>query len=90
MHKIPLTKIEREGLINHGLPVGKPSQLSDAFRHGVKWALDNAVPEGWKLVPIEPTHEMFCAGYHELEKCELIESIYKAMLEAAPKGVSND
>ena len=45
MHKIPLTKIEREGLVNHGLPVGKPSQLSDAFLHGVKWALDNAVPK---------------------------------------------
>ena len=43
MHRIPLTELERAGLINYGLAVGKPSQLSDAFRHGVKWAIDNSV-----------------------------------------------
>ena len=37
MHKIPLTKIEEDGLQNHGLDIGKPSQLSDAFRQGVAW-----------------------------------------------------
>ena len=41
MHRIPLTELERAGLINHGLAAGNPSQLSDAFRHGMKWALDN-------------------------------------------------
>lgn len=41
MHRIPLTELERAGLINHGLDVGRPSQLSDVFRHGMKWALDN-------------------------------------------------
>ena len=47
MHRIQLTELERTGLINHGLAVGSPSQLSDVFRHGVKWALDNvkAVPQ---------------------------------------------
>lgn len=45
MHKIPLTELERAGLTAHGLDIGKPSQLSDVFRHGVKWALDNAVPQ---------------------------------------------
>ena len=46
IHKIPLTELEQVGLTKHGLPIGKPSQLSDVFRHGVKWALDNvnAVP----------------------------------------------
>lgn len=39
MHKIPLTDIEREGLKTHGLPIGTPSQLSDVFRHGVKWGV---------------------------------------------------
>jgi hypothetical protein len=42
MHKIPLTNLELSGLRAHGLDVGKPSQLSDAFRQGVKWVLENA------------------------------------------------
>lgn len=39
-HKTPLTSIEREGLIAHGLGryIGKPSQLADVFRQGVAWA----------------------------------------------------
>jgi hypothetical protein len=41
MHKIPLTQLELEGLLAHGLGLGSPSQLSDCFRLGVKWALDN-------------------------------------------------
>ena len=39
MHKKPLTDLEREGLAAHGLSVDKPSQLADAFRHGVAWVL---------------------------------------------------
>lgn len=39
MHKVPLSKLEEEGLKLHGLSVGKPNQLSDAFRQGVAWAL---------------------------------------------------
>jgi len=39
MHKIPLTELERSGLKSHGLDIGTPSQLSDVFRHGVKFAL---------------------------------------------------
>ena len=49
MHKIPLTELERDGLKAHGLDIGTPSQLSDCFRHGVKWALDNSVP---KWIPV--------------------------------------
>ncbi len=37
-HDVQLTELEKSGLQKHGLPVGVPSQLSDAFRHGVKWA----------------------------------------------------
>jgi hypothetical protein len=37
-HKIPLTPLEESGLRAHRLPIGKPSQLSDAFRNGVAWA----------------------------------------------------
>ena len=39
MHKVPLTPLEEEGLKKHGLPIGTPSQLSHAFRHGVAWVL---------------------------------------------------
>lgn len=37
MHKVELSSYVKEGLINHGLPVGSPSQLADAFRLGVAW-----------------------------------------------------
>ena len=38
-HKTPLTPLEESGLRAHRLPIGKPSQLSDVFRQGIKWAL---------------------------------------------------
>jgi hypothetical protein len=41
MHKIPLTELERSGLKAHGLDIGTPSQLSDVFRQGMKWAQEN-------------------------------------------------
>lgn len=41
MHKIPCTTLEEKGLVGHHLPVGKPSQLSDAFRYGMLWAQNN-------------------------------------------------
>jgi hypothetical protein len=37
MHKIPLTPTEEAGLRAHGLDIGTPSQLSDAFRQGLAW-----------------------------------------------------
>ena len=39
MHRMPLTTVEHEGLVRHGLgrAIGKPSQLADVFRQGVKW-----------------------------------------------------
>lgn len=39
MHKVPLTKLERDGLEAHHLAIGTPSQLSDCFRLGVQWAI---------------------------------------------------
>ena len=38
MHLKPMTPEEESGLRAHGLPVGTPSQLADAFRFGVAWA----------------------------------------------------
>tara|TARA_Y100001960_G_scaffold147727_2_gene156272 strand:+ start:4113 stop:4787 length:675 start_codon:yes stop_codon:yes gene_type:complete len=40
MHKEVKSKQEVEGLLAHGLPVGKPSQLSDAFILGMHWEQD--------------------------------------------------
>ena len=93
MHKIPLTELEHDGLLAHRLPIGVPSQLSDVFRSGIKWANEHriaelqakAVPEGWKLVPVDPPSAM-------LDEIHLVEDFtyaaltarYKAMLAAAP------
>lgn len=40
MNKSPLTPLEREGLLAHHLKTDQPSQLSDAFRAGVAFALE--------------------------------------------------
>lgn len=39
-------------------------------------------PDGFKLVPIEPTEEMLQAGFESHEGST--EGVYKAMLDAAP------
>ena len=45
-----------------------------------------AVPEGWKLVPIEPTHEMTEQGAQEADwYAHNAYDCYKAMLDAAPQ-----
>ena len=72
MHKIPLTQLEEDGLRAHGLDIGSPSQLSDVFRHGIKWALEQAAPqpeqsglvetlERVKLTDEEARHHSFSA-----------------------------
>ena len=44
-----------------------------------------SVPEGWKLVPIEPTSEMLDAGdYVGADYYDIAGSVYDAMLAAAP------
>jgi len=40
-------------------------------------------PQGWKLVPIEPTPEMWKAGLANLFKD--VDGVWKAMIEKAPK-----
>lgn len=39
MIKTQLTPLELEGLLQHKLPTDRPSQLSDAFRLGMAFAL---------------------------------------------------
>jgi len=52
MHKIPLTPIEESGLRAHGLDIGKPSQLSDAFRQGVRYASTQLPSQGGEAVEV--------------------------------------
>lgn len=45
-----------------------------------------AIPDGWQLVPVEPTGEMLQAAFTYLEDIDFIATgVYKAMLAAAPK-----
>lgn len=59
------------------------SQLQQVYEAGLR----DAVPEGFTLVPIEPTVEMLDATgaiYDDIK--EMTVASYKAMLAAAPKG----
>lgn len=64
--------------------------------HGYRWRivydapapainLAELVPEGWKLVPVEPTEEMIAAGDQFMDGLSLLGNAYEAMLAAAPE-----
>lgn len=46
------------------------------------------VPEGWQLVPVEPTPEMCEVSTWDFNRFYPAKEIYKAMLAAAPKEQS--
>jgi len=48
----------------------------------------SAVPAGWKVVPVEATEEMLCAGGDYLDGDSFChaDKVYKAMLSAAPEA----
>jgi hypothetical protein len=43
------------------------------------------VPEGWQLVPVEPTYHMLHEGNRHLEGFSNLRAAWEAMLAAAPK-----
>lgn len=43
------------------------------------------VPEGWKMVPVEPTEEMIAAGDQFMDGLSSLGDAYDAMLAAAPE-----
>ncbi len=62
-------------------------QLTEAYEAGKR----DAIPEGWVLVPKEPTEEMLRAPWLKIDeqtsfKLKTAHNYYKAMLAAAPKG----
>ena len=77
---------------------------TEAYEEGVKDAIDHlasqgylrtpdTIPEGYVLVPIEPTEEMLKKGYmwrntgdEEKDQAAMKQSIYKAMIKAAQEG----
>lgn len=95
MHKKPLTELEREGLLLHGLDIGKPSQLSDCFRHGIKFALDsvnynaNLVPD--QVATLERTIQALVVERDNTryERDALAESI-QAVVDAFTCGDDDD
>ena len=72
MHKIPLTDVEESGLLAHGLDIGTPSQLSDAFRLGVRWAIkDRAMQSERHALQAEGLHPAPCARYCEAQSFQI-------------------
>ncbi|MGC1098536.1 hypothetical protein WKH53_14560 [Pantoea agglomerans] len=47
--------------------------------------LADLVPDGWKLVPVEPTEEMIAAGDQFMDGLSRLGDAYDAMLAAAPE-----
>lgn len=95
MHKVPLTQLEEDGLAAHRLPIGTPSQLSDVFRQGMKWAIDhcpNCVSEAnIDEVPLfrqgSPNHEV-----EELvtaDRCNWLVERFRAMVQIIKKYQRN-
>lgn len=62
---------------------GDWSELVDALERRASPA---SVPEGWKLVPVEPTMEMCEAGWNEYDLQEhfSVRFMYERMIAAAP------
>ena len=66
LHNKPLTELEKQGLLANGLSTNKASQLSDAFRLGVAWAVSNTqttqTEQPTNTTLVIPTWEMRQAG----------------------------
>lgn len=55
----------------------------------IKQYRKEAVPDGWQLVPINPTSYMIASWRIDQSQGRSLESSYQAMLSAAPKPDSN-
>lgn len=62
------------------------SQCSDMAKELLALRQRREIPEGWKLVPVEPTKEMRLASRRYVAKTKLTSGpgFYRAMLAAAP------
>ena len=60
------------------------TDVVNAFRLGFTCAMEMRVPDGYQLVPVKPTSKMVNATFPLVLRSP--ETIYAAMLEAAPVG----
>lgn len=67
---------EREGRIHYEFDIAW-----SAFRA----AFSIAIPDGWKVVPVEHTHKMGLAGNSDLPSDVDCSIVWAAMLNAAPQ-----
>ncbi|MDK1199379.1 hypothetical protein QMT25_20795 [Cronobacter dublinensis] len=75
--------IARVATLSQSQPVAETDTTSQQFESLVGKAV---VPEGWKLVPIEPTKEMVAKmRYHNGGYDKYIKNGYAAMLSVAPE-----
>nr|WP_223237632.1 hypothetical protein [Enterobacter hormaechei] len=75
-----------DSAFEHGKAVGW-----NAYRAAMLQSFGNSeqlnspvIPDGWKLVPVEPTEEMNKAGWTAMNEHDAINPTYRAMLAAAP------
>ena len=80
-----IDEVGRELVFNLQKPLHTADQLTEAYEAGKR----DAIPEGWVLVPKDPTEAM-CVAY---TKCKTVSGEkwakhqWAAMLAAAPKGL---
>lgn len=73
------------GKVLNNSPLFTESQLQQAYAAGLR----EAVPEGWQLVPIDPTDAMIEAGDSTHEQMGIRDPtvhVWEAMLAAARRG----
>lgn len=66
-----------------------PTELAKAIRKGPDMPFSDGnspvIPDGWQLVPKEPTEAMNKAGWAAMNEHDAINPTYRAMLAAAPQ-----
>ncbi len=75
-----------------------PQDVSAAKGEGVSSApeVETGAPDGWKLVPREPTHEMWAAmgdalvGYKQRHHDKVAEELWQAVYDAAPADTAQE
>lgn len=69
--------------MRHDLVVSEMKDGDELFTRPAPAA--DLVPEGWKMVPVEPTEEMIAAGDQFMDGLSSLGNAYYAMLAAAPE-----
>lgn len=73
-----------------GIVSGVKSLVDSCNSRRLRKASPASAPEGYVLVPVEPTEEMLQAGRMQYEKWGSVHAGYKAMLAAAPTPPSTE